>query len=95
MIYVNFIVREIGEVCGYVAIPNNKGVYKVFAIIPMSGVNNVSGGYTNIKLVCNDTEYEEYEGGVIDVYGYQVQSAYEEETDILNICVFLHNKNVD
>ena len=95
MISVSFIVRELGEVCGYIFIPNENGIYRQFAVIPESGVNNVFGGYANIKLVCNDTEYEEYEGGVIDVYGHQVQSAYEEETDILNICVFLHNKNAD
>lgn len=92
MISVSFIVKEIGEICGYISIPNKRGIYRQFAVIPESGVNNVFGGYTNIKLVYN--EFEEYEGGLMDVYGHQVQAVYEEDdgevTDILNICIFLH-----
>lgn len=63
MISVSFIVKKLGEVCGYVSLPNKKGIYRQFAVVPMSGVNDVFGGYANIKLVYNDVE--EYEGGFL------------------------------
>lgn len=94
MISVSFIVRELGEICGYVSLPDKRGIYRQFSVIPESGVNNVFGGYANIKLVYN--EAEEYEGGLMDVYGHQVQSSYEEEdgevTDILDLHIFLNEK---
>lgn len=93
MISVSFIVREIEEICGYISIPDKDGIYRQFAVIPMSGVNNVFGGYANIKLV---NGAEEHSGGLMDVYGHQVQSSYEEEdgevTDILDLHIFLNEK---
>lgn len=91
MISVSFVVKKIGEVCGYVSLPDKDGIYRQFAVIPMSGVNDIFGGYASIKLV---NGAEEHSGGLMDVYGHQVQAVYEEEdgevTDILNICIFLH-----
>lgn len=93
MISVSFVVKKIGEVCGYVSLPDKDGIYRQFAVIPMSGVNNVFGGYASIKLV---NGAEEHSGGLMDVYGHQVQSSYEEEdgevTDILDLHIFLNEK---
>lgn len=94
MISVSFIVRELGEVCGYVSLPDKRGIYRQFAVIPVSEVNNVFGGYASIKLVYDDAE--EYQGGLFDVYGHQVQAVYEEDdgdaTDILDLHIFLNEK---
>lgn len=93
MISVAFVIKEIGEICGYISLPDEKGIYRQFAVIPTSGVNNVFGGYANIKLV---NGAEEHSGGLMDVYGHQVQSSYEEEdgevTDILDLHIFLNEK---
>lgn len=95
MISVSFIVKKIGEVCGYISLPDKRGIYRQFAVIPMSGVNNVFGGYTNIKLV---NGAEEHSGGLMDVYGHQVQPAYEYEeedgvtTNVLDFHIFLNEK---
>lgn len=93
MISVAFVIKEIWEICGYISLPDEKGIYRQFAVIPTSGVNNVFGGYANIKLV---NGAEEHSGGLMDVYGHQVQSSYEEEdgevTDILDLHIFLNEK---
>lgn len=90
---VSFIVREKGEVCGYISIPDERGIYSQFAVIPESKLNQ-HAGYTSIKLVGSDDEV--YDGPWIDVYGHHIQSTYEEEdgelTDILDIRIFLNEK---
>jgi hypothetical protein len=94
MISVSFVVKKIGEVCGYISIPDKDGIYRQFAVIPMSGVNNCFGGYASIILAYNDDE--EYQGGLFDVYGHQVQAVYEEDngdvTDVLDLHIFLNEK---